>query len=155
MGTSFTAGNSALRAQQVRSFLQANQLRAWIAWRPEELLMLSGYFPYWGASLLIYFADAEPLLYIPQIEPRDHIPAGLRIQPYPWGDLNCSDPYSVLVSAAGDELVKARITNDQVGMNPAASRSSLPIQAAEQIPMSEGFAGQLSALAAKRDASCQ
>ena len=37
-------------------------------------------------------------------------------------------------------------------MNPSAARSSLPIQAAEQIPMPEGFAGQLSTLAAKPNA---
>jgi hypothetical protein len=49
--------------------------------------MLSGYFPFWGASLLIYFADQYPVLFVPQIEPRDHIPAGLRVQEYPWGDL--------------------------------------------------------------------
>ena len=95
------------RAQQIRSFLQQHDLRAWIAWRPDELVMLSGYFPFWGASLLIYFADAEPVLFVPQIEPRDHIPAGLRVQEYPWGDLKCSDPYSALVSAVGDELVEA------------------------------------------------
>ena len=57
--------------------------------------MLSGYFPFWGASLLVCFADAEPVLLIPQIEPRDHIPAGLRVKEYPWGDLKCADPYSV------------------------------------------------------------
>jgi len=62
-----------------------------MAWRPDELVMLSGYFPFWGASLLIYFADAEPLLFAPQIEPREHIPAGMRLQEYPWGDLKCSD----------------------------------------------------------------
>jgi hypothetical protein len=50
--------------------------------------MLSGYFPFWGASLLIYFADAEPVLFVPLIEPRDDLPAGLRVQEYPWGDLN-------------------------------------------------------------------
>ena len=86
--------NPPSRAQQIRSFLQQNNLQAWIAWRPDELLMLSGYFPFWGASLLIYFADAEPILFIPQIEPTDHIPAGLRVQEYPWGDLKCADPYS-------------------------------------------------------------
>jgi Xaa-Pro aminopeptidase len=142
------------RAQQIRSFLQQRDLRAWIAWRPDELLMLSGYFPFWGASLLVYFADAAPILFVPQIEPRDHIPAGLRVQEYPWGDLKRADPYSVLVSAIGDELVKAGVEAEQVGMNPSAARTSLPIQAAEQIPMPEGFAGQLSALAAKPDAQC-
>lgn len=78
------------RTQQIRNFLQQHDLRAWIAWRPDELVMLSGYFPFWGASLLIYFADAEPFLLVPQIEP-EHIPAGLRVQEYPYGDLKCSD----------------------------------------------------------------
>ncbi len=40
-------------------------------------------------------------------------------------------------------------------MNPSAARISLPIQAAEQIPMPEGFAGQLSALTAKPNAQAQ
>jgi Xaa-Pro dipeptidase len=115
--------------------------------------MLSGYFPFWGASLLISFSDAEPILFVPQIEPRDHIPAGLRVEEYPWGDLKCSNPYSVLVSAVGNEFVKAGIAREQAGMNPSASRTSLPIQAGEQIPFPEGFSGQLSALTANPDAN--
>ena len=143
------------REQQIRSFLHEHDLQAWIAWRPDELLMLSAYFPFWGASLLIYFADAGPVLFVPQIEPRDYIPAGLRVQEYPWGDLKCSDPYSALVAAIGHELVKAKVEGEHVGMNPSASRISLPIQAAEQIPIPEGFARQLSALAAKPNAHRQ
>jgi Xaa-Pro aminopeptidase len=139
----------------VRGFLHKDGLGAWIAWRPDELLMLSGYFPFWGASLLIYFADAEPLLFVPQIEPRDHIPDGLRVREYPWGDLKCSDPYSALVSAVADELSKKHLAPELVGMNPGASRTSLPIQAAEQIPIPEDFAKHLSAFAAKPDAHRQ
>ncbi len=145
-----TAGPTS-REDQIRSFLRAHNLQAWIAWRPDELVMLSGYFPFWGASLLLYFVDAEPVLFVPQIEPRDHIPAGLRVQEYPWGDIKCSDPYSALVSAVDDELAKARVDGQQVGMNPSASRISLPIQAAEQIPMPEAFADQLSTFTAKPD----
>jgi Xaa-Pro dipeptidase len=143
------------RQQQVRGFLHKNGLRAWIAWRPDELLMLSGYFPFWGASFLIYFADAEPLLFVPQIEPRDHIPDSLRVREYPWGDLKCSDPYSALVSAVADELSKKHLATELVGMNPGASRTSLPIQAAEQIPIPEDFAKHLSASTAKPDAQRQ
>ena len=117
--------------------------------------MLSGYFPFWGASLLLYFAQPEPILFVPQIEPRDHIPSGLRVQEYPWGDLKCADPYSVLVFAVGNELVRAKIRSEHVGMNPSASRISLPIQAGEQIPVPEGFSGQLSALAGRSDAQSQ
>ena len=143
------------RRKQVQSFLQQNSLGAWIAWRPDELLMLSGYFPFWGASLLIYFVDAEPLLFVPQIEPRDHIPEWLQVREYPWGDLKCSDPYAVLVSAIGDELAKVHLDAEQVGMNPGASRTSLPIQAAEQIPIPEDFAKRLSMLTAKPDTQRQ
>src|ERR1700684_4501083 len=93
-GRGVTAGgvntNPPSRAEQIQSFLQHNKLRAWIAWRPDELLMLSGYFPFWGASLLICLSGREPVLFVPQIEPRDHIPAGLRVMEYPWGDLKCS-----------------------------------------------------------------
>jgi Xaa-Pro dipeptidase len=117
--------------------------------------MLSGYFPFWGASLLVCFAEAEPVLFVPQIEPRDHIPSGLRVQEYPWGDLKCADPYSVLVTAVGNELVRAGVQTEQVGMNPSASRISLPIQAGEQIPFPEGFAAQLSSVATKPEAQCQ
>ena len=138
------------RQKQANKFLQLHGLRAWIAWRPDELLMLAGYFPFWGASLLIYFADAEPVLFVPQIEPRDHIPIGLRVEEYPWGDLKCGDPYSELASAVGDQLAKNGVNAEQAGMNPGAFRASLPIQAAEQIPIPEDFAGRLSALAAKR-----
>jgi Xaa-Pro dipeptidase len=143
------------RQQYVQGFLQENGLAAWIAWRPDELLMLSGYFPFWGASLLIYFADAEPLLLIPQIEPSDHIPDGLRVIEYPWGDLKCSDPYSVLASAVADELSKKHLDTERVGMNPGSSRTSLPIQAAEQIPMPEDFAKHLAVLATGSDAQRQ
>ncbi len=155
MGTSIVTANPPSRAQQIRGFLQQQGLQAWVAWRPDELLMLSGYFPFWGASLLISFADADPILFVPQIEPRDHIPDGLRVQEYPWGDLKCSDPYSVLVSAVGDELVKARVETEKVGLNPSSARISLPIQAAEQIPIPEGFARQLSASTAKANAQWQ
>jgi Xaa-Pro dipeptidase len=155
METSILTASPPPRPQQIRGFLQHCDLQAWIAWRPDELVMLSGYCPFWGASLLICFSDAEPVLFVPQIEPRDHIPAGLRVQEYPWGDLKCGDPYSVLVSAVGSELAKARVTRERVGMNPSASRISLPIQAGEQIPIPEDFSVQLSALTAKPNAHNQ
>src|SRR5580693_3224940 len=155
VSTSLVTASTMPRAQQVHTFLQQHDLRAWIGWRPDELLMLSRYFPFWGASLLICLVDADPILFVPQIEPRDHIPAGLRVQEYPWGDLKCSDPYSVLVSAVGAELVKAGANSEQVGMSFSIARSSLPIQSAEQIPIPEDFAGQLSALSAKPDARRQ
>jgi Xaa-Pro dipeptidase len=144
--------NPPFRAQQIRGFLEQNNLQAWIAWRPDELLMMSGYFPFWGASLLIYFVDADPVLFVPQIEPREHISAGPRVQEYPWGDLKCADPYSVLVSEVSRKLAKAGISGEKIGMIAGASRTSLPIQAGEQIPIPDNFAQQLSSVTGKSDA---
>src|ERR1700692_563788 len=152
MSESLVTASPPSRDQQIRSFLQQNNLQAWISWRPDELLMLSGYFPFWGASLLINFVDSEAVLFVPQIEPRDHIPAGLRVEEYPWGDLKCSDPYAVLASAVGAALANAKVKAKQAGMNPSAARTSLPIQAAEQIPMAEDFAGILSDIASQANA---
>jgi Xaa-Pro aminopeptidase len=109
--------------------------------------MLSGYFPAWGASLLIYFLDFDPVLFVPLIEPRDFIPAGLRVVQYPWGDIKCADPYSVLVSEVRSELAKAKAAPQQVGLVASSSRSSLPMNAAEQIPIPENFAALFSSLA--------
>ncbi len=155
MSASIAIADPPSRVQQIRSFLQQHDLRAWIAWRPDELVMMSGYLPFWGASFLVYLADADPILFVPQIEPRDHIPSGVQLKEYPWGALNCADPYSVLVSMAGAELAKASLTPEQVGMSRSAARTALPIQAAEQIPIPENFTAQFSALAAKSDAPCQ
>src|SRR6516165_5023863 len=120
------------RREQIRRFLEENKLEAWIAWRPDELLMLSGYFPFWGASFLLCFLDAEPILYVPQIELREQIPHGLQVRDYPWGDLKCADPYGVLISEIGKELAKRGISTDRVGMVANGVRNSLPIQAGEQ-----------------------
>jgi Xaa-Pro dipeptidase len=150
-----TAIFATARGQQIRRFLREHKLRAWIAWRPDELVMMSGYLPYWGASLLIYFAEAEPVVFVPQIEPRDHIPGGLQVREYPWGDLKCVDPYSVLVASVHDELAKAKVAREQAGINSSSARAALPIQAAEHIPLPENFSDRLSALAAKSSTAHQ
>jgi len=143
--------HSAERAQLVRDFLRQQELRAWIAWRPDELIMLSGYATFWGASVLLYLADSDPVLFIPVLEPRDHIPAGLIVREYPWGDLKCSDPFAVLTEGVRSETKKAGVAPGQVGMLRSAARTSLPIQAAEQIPLPESFCETFSALAAQPD----
>ena len=148
-----TAANSA-RDEKIRNFLQRQNLRAWIAWRPDELVMMTGCVPHWGASLLVYFDDVDPLLFVPPIEPREFIPPGLPVRDYPWGVLNCAEPYSFLLTAAAEEL-QSGIRREQVGTNRSSARSALPIQAAEQIPFPENFSEKISALAGQSDAAQQ
>jgi Xaa-Pro dipeptidase len=143
-----TTANSRSRAHQVKIFLQQHGLQAWIAWRPDELLMLTGYFPFWGASVVIYFADAEPVLFIPTIELPDGLPkSGVRVREYPWGEVKCTDPFGVLIAGLTEELAKAKVKPEKAGMNPSAARISLPMFTGEQIPIAEDFSQHLSKIA--------
>lgn len=143
------------RSQIVRDFLSAQGLQAWLAWRPDELLMMTGHMPYWGASALLYFKDREPVLFVPEIEPRDYVPADLEVREYPWGRLECADPFGVLVEAIRAALEKKGVKTERVGASFGAARTALPMQAAEHNPFPEDFPSRIAGIVAKRDAKTQ
>jgi Xaa-Pro dipeptidase len=143
--------SSRTRAEIIREFLAEQNLQAWLAWRPDELLMMTGHVPYWGASALLYFKDEQPLLFVPAIEPVDHIPDALEVQEYPWGRLECADPIGALVEAIRVNLERKGLKPEQVGASFSAARTALPIQAAEQNPMPEDFWNRVAGLVAKAD----
>ncbi len=117
--------------------------------------MLTGYFPFWGASVVIYFANAEPVLFIPTIELPDGLPqAGVRVRQYPWGEVKCTDPFGVLIAGLTEELAKAGVKREKTGMNPSSARISLPMFTGEQIPMAEDFSQHLSKIASVPSAEC-
>lgn len=135
----FPASLVATRSEMIRSFLRQQQLQGWIAWRPDELLMMTGYLPYWGTSVLLWLAQGPPILFVPVLEPRDHLPSEVTVKQYPWGSLDCADPYKVLADAIRSELNNAGVDPARVGMLRGSARSALPIMAAEQIPLPEMF----------------
>ncbi len=143
------------RSQIVRDFLSGQGLQAWLAWRPDELLMMMGHMPYWGASALLYFKDREPVLFVPEIEPRDYVPADLEVREYPWGRLECADPFGVLVEAIRAALEKKGVKTERVGASFGAARTALPMQAAEHNPFPEDFSSRIAGIVAKRDAKTQ
>jgi Xaa-Pro dipeptidase len=143
------------RSQIVREFLSDYGLAAWLAWRPDELVMITGHMPHWGASALLYFKDQKPILFVPEIEPRDHIPDGLEVREYPWGRLECADPFGVLVEAIRVALEKAGVKPERAGAYFGAARTALPMQAAEQNPFAEDFSSRIAEIVAKPDAQTQ
>lgn len=143
------------RPQIVREFLNGQGLQAWLAWRPDEILMMTGHMPHWGASALLYFKDQEPVLFVPEIEPRDHVPGGLEVQEYPWGRLGCADPFGMLVEAIRGALERKRTKPERTGASFGAARTALPIQAAEHNPFPEDFSSRIEGIVAKLDAKTQ
>jgi Xaa-Pro dipeptidase len=114
------------RKESIRFFLQQHGFEAWLAWRPDELVMMSGYLPFWGASVLLYPQQKEPVLFVPELEPSDHIPAGLRVRAYPWGVLDCPNPFPVLIENICAELKSSGVEFSRVGMLHGTARTSLP-----------------------------
>jgi Xaa-Pro dipeptidase len=76
--------------------LQTNDVSAVIFWRPEELVMMLGYYPLWGLSFLVYFNDDVPVLFVPEVEPDDILPKEIEVRKFPWGKLSNINPWDVL-----------------------------------------------------------
>ncbi len=143
------------RSQIVREFLSGQGLQVWLAWRPDEILMTTGHLPYWGASALLYFKDQQPILFVPEIEPRDYVPADLEVREYPWGRLGCADPFGLLVEAIRATLEQKGVKAERAGAFFGAARTALPMQTAEHNPFPEDFSSRIARLVAKPDAQTQ
>jgi Xaa-Pro dipeptidase len=139
------------REEKVTGFLRRHDLDGWLAWRPDEILLLSGHCPFWGATFLLRLAEGRSVLFVPALEPLDHISVDLQVVEYPWGRLSCADPFAILLEKVRSELKKAGTELARVGMNRNAARSSHPIQAAEGLPVPESLRDGLSGSTAKRD----
>src|SRR5882672_2661964 len=114
--------NSPNRTEKLRSFLRRHSLQGWLTWRPDEILLLSGHLPFWGASFLLYLAESPSILFVPVLEPRDHIPPDFRVIEYPWGSSDCADPFAVLMDTIRIEQETLNIEFSRIGMNRNSSR---------------------------------
>jgi hypothetical protein len=120
------------RALLMRSFLNTHRLAGWLSWRPDELVLQIGHLPYWGLSVLLFLADGERILFVPELDPEDSIPDDVTVVRYPWGRMDCAEPFAVLRGRLDDELRKRKLEKSHIGALLHQCRSSLPVMAAEQ-----------------------
>jgi Xaa-Pro dipeptidase len=119
------------RSEIIREFLERHQLLGWLSWRPEELVLQLGHAPYWGLSFLLCLRDGDCLLFIPELEPQDTIPANTTVVTYPWGNMGCNDPFAILGDRLHSELKRRGIAEQSIGVLQNSNRSSLPMMSAE------------------------
>ena len=91
-------GFDTVRQMRIQQMLSQHNVGAFIAWRPDELVLMSGYYPQWGASLCLYPCEGQPILFNPILEPDDRLPAGVDVRSYPWG--KAADPWTTLLEGA-------------------------------------------------------
>lgn len=139
------------RSDILRDFLTKQNLDAWIAWRPDEILMMTGHLTRWNVSVLLYPKDAPPVLFIPALEPRDHLPSDAKIVEYPWGILDCADPFPVLKEKIAAEMRAAGILPARVGILRRSSRSTPSVLSAENSSFPADIDDQFAAMTGPRN----
>ena len=107
------------------SFLRNQKLRAWLSWRPEELVFAIGHTTYWGVSFLLQIAGGENILFVPALEPPVKAAAEVSVRNWPWGDRQCPDPFAVLHGELQTALTKRGIATEEVGCLRAPGRSAV------------------------------
>lgn len=124
--------NAEARCSLMCDFLKQHKLQGWFSWRPEELVLQTRHLPHWGLSFLLFLQDGERILFVPELEPRDTIPADATLITYPWGILRSLDPFDDLGRAIQDTLERLHLKVASIGVQQNSNRCSLPEMAAEQ-----------------------
>ena len=123
------------RKRMLQNIIKKHNLGALIFWRPDELVMTLGYMPLWGLSFLMYTADEEPVLFIPEVEPVDLLPEKIKVKKFQWGNISCSDPWGDLFSQMKQVLEQKKLEDLPVSFVPLVGGSAPCQMAAEQPPL--------------------
>ena len=130
-------GFDTVRQIRIQQMLSQHHIGAFIAWRPDELVLMSGYYPHWGASFCLYPREGQPILFNPILEPDDRLPAGLPagvdVRAYPWG--KAADPWTTLLEEIRAALHERGLANEPISFIPNAARSAPGINSAEGQPI--------------------
>lgn len=131
------------RKDMVDELIRRRRLAALLCWRPDELVMMLGYMPLWGVSVLLYPAHGEAVLFVPELEPEDILPAGIAVKRYPWGVLDGGDPWEVLYKMINAELSQRGLADGAVSFIRNIGGSAPCRMSGEQPPLPADLAEQL------------
>ncbi len=131
------------RREMINNIFKSRNLSAIIFWRPDELVLMLGYMPLWGLSVLVYTADHEPVLFVPELEPEDLLPKGITIKTFPWGAKNCTDPWNILYKEIKKLLLQKHILDKPVSFIQSIGGTAPCRMSGEQPPLPANFTEQL------------
>lgn len=131
------------RRETIDKIFKSHNLSAIIFWRPDELVLMLGYMPLWGLSVLVYTADHEPVLFVPELEPEDLLPKGITIKTFPWGAKNCTDPWNVLYKEIRKILQQKYLLDKPVSFIKSIGGAAPCRMSGEQPPLPVGFTKKL------------
>jgi Xaa-Pro aminopeptidase len=101
------------KQNEIIKVLNKNECGAVIFFRPDELVMSTGYYPTLGASFCLYPSSGKPIMFIPELEPITFIPEGYIIKRYPYGILGVN-PWEELYKLMEEELKKLDLIDKSI-----------------------------------------
>ncbi|KAA3623626.1 MAG: aminopeptidase P family protein [Bacteroidetes bacterium] len=137
------------RDKSLRDLIVVNNLGGLLFWRTEEHVLSTGYLPLWGVSVCRYPASGKPILYIPELEPRDRLPEGVEIKTFPWGIIDCADPWEVLFNTIKEDIFKRGIDHLPLGYVPHFGQTAPPLMSGEGAPLPLDFLKRIQAIPVK------
>ena len=118
---------------------------------PENVLLLSGYWPLTGVSILLFPIDADPICILPSTEEQEAAFSlgGMRYITYPDGTLAAGNPEAAITKILTEQAVRLRPL--RVGMEGSFATMAPPVNAAEPaFPTKAGEAQLRKAFAASQ-----
>ncbi len=117
--------------------LNSNSIDAVLFNKPEELVMLYGYYPHYNGSIALVKSNGDSILFIPDFEPLS-VELGCQLVRYPWGSAE-ADPWQGLEHLireflpSGSTLAFNASTNVNAVSSNAAEGSIIPANVVNEI----------------------
>ena len=122
------------RHKKMQELLIKQDIGVAIFFRPDEVLMMTGYLPGWGLSFYLVFRNNYKVLLIPEYEPGDILPGEIDIIRYPWGIMGV-DPWKELTTQLIRLLKAQAVDHLPVTFIKNASQSGHALFCGEQPPL--------------------
>ncbi|HVI48255.1 MAG TPA: Xaa-Pro peptidase family protein [Chitinophaga sp.] len=134
------------REQMLKNIIRLHNLGALVFWRPDELVITCGYFPLWGLSFLVCTENDEPVLFVPELEPEDILPENVKVKKFPWGLMDCANPWEILINLIKETLTEKNVQHLPVSFIKSIGGTAPCMMSGEQPPLPADLVDRLSSL---------
>jgi Xaa-Pro dipeptidase len=137
-------GTDLERIERTRRAMQQQKIDALFCRLPENIVMLSGYWPMNGFAFLVFPVDKDPILIAPVPEEYLATEGWVKdIRTFKWGLVDSGDPYAVIPGLLGQAAEQLGLTNKRIGYEGSFEFIAAPYVGAEPGTFSQVSLGML------------
>jgi Xaa-Pro aminopeptidase len=120
------------RIERTRKALQQHQMDALVCRLPENIVMLTGYWPMNGFAFLVFPVDKDPILIAPLPEEELAREGWVSdVRPFKWGLVDSGDPYLSIAALLNQASAELGLAGKRVGYEGSFEFIAAPYVGAE------------------------